>query len=144
MFDYEDLRQRLEIAGFNETHPIAVSVLNLAVTLDNENLSIEQRKIVFDLFSDYGIQQLEELPLEDLKNTSWREFDYGNVVIGDFVRVKANAYTAETGLKHNGRLGILISMNAYRCKIKYIGNRIASTMIHPMSNLETIKKVYNR
>lgn len=144
MFDYEDLRQRLQAAGFDETHPIAISVLNLAVTLDNEQITKYNREIVFSLFSQYGLEQLNSIPLEDLEKTSWDDFDYGNTAVGAYVRVKPNAYDAKTGLKHNGRLGVLISMHSMRCKVKYIGDRVTTSMVHPMSNLETISRVYNR
>lgn len=144
MFDYEDLRKRLHVAGFDETHPIAVSVLNLAVTLDNEQLSHKDRELVFNLFSIYGIEQLKSIPSDILELTVWQDFDYGNTKIGDFVRVKQNAYDAKTAMRHNGKLGILISMHAMRCKVKYIGDRSTSNMVHPMSNLESINRVYNR
>lgn len=140
-FDYDDLKERLIVSGYTEDSEIHKTILRLAAVLDNEEISDLNRELVLELFSKTALDQLNELPLSFLSQNKWKVFDYGNVKKGDFVRVRYDAYDAPTGLKHNGRLGVLIDMKAWRCKVKYIGMPTDESMTHPMDNLESIRKV---
>jgi hypothetical protein len=140
-FDYDDLKERLIIAGFLENSEVFNAVTNLAATLDNEEISDINREIVLEIFSKTALEQINKLPKEFLSKNKWMIFDYGNVKKGDYVRVRYDAYDSPEGSKHNGRLGILIDMKAWRCKVQYIGMPQAETMVHPMDNLESIRKI---
>lgn len=141
LFDHDDLKNRLTIAGYDENTPVGHAILKLAFVLDNEEISDIKKQLVLDLFSKTGLEQLNSIPVDFLSKNKWVLFDYGNVKKGDFVRVRYNAYDSVTGEKHNGRLGVLIDMKAWRCKVKYIGMPTEELMTHPMDNLESIKKV---
>lgn len=140
-FDYDDLRERLALAGFLENPEVFQAVTNLAVVLDNEEISDTNRETVLKVFSQLALEQLNKLPKEFLSKSKWMPFDYGNVKKGEYVRVRFNAYDSDEGSKHNGRLGILIDMKAWRCKVQYIGMPQTEIMDHPMDNLESIRKV---
>lgn len=139
-FDYDDLAERLNLVGYPDGHNIFETILKLAVVLDNEELSDYERDLVLNLFSTTGLKQISSLPKDFLSKTKWKPFDYGNVKIGDFVRVSLDSYDSETGKKHNGRVGVLIDMRARRCKVKYIGLSTQEFMTHPMENLESLQK----
>jgi hypothetical protein len=140
-FDYDDLKERLITSGYLEDSEVYTTVLKLAAVLDREEISDLNRELVLQVFSKTALEQLNDLPLEFLSKNKWKVFDYGNVKKGDFVRVRYDAYDSETGQKHNGRLGILVDMKAWRCKVKYIGMPTEESMTHPMDNLESIQKV---
>jgi hypothetical protein len=140
-FDYDDLEERITQLGFNKDTPVFKSIAKLAAVLDQDELSDTEREIVLTLFSSKGLEQVNNLPKEVLSKTKWIPFDYGNVKIGDFVRVRFDAYDSDTGVKHNNRLGILVSMAAWRCKVQYIGIPGAELMPHPMEKLESLQKV---
>lgn len=140
-FDYDDLKERLIIAGYAEGSEVFKAITNLAIVLDNEEISDINREIVLELFSKTALDQINSLPKDFLSKNKWMIFDYGNVKKGDYVRVRYDAYDSITGAKHNGRLGILIDMKAWRCKVQYIGMPSVETMVHPMDNLESIRKV---
>lgn len=141
LFDHEDLQERLAMAGYAEDEGISKAVMKLAFVLDNEELSDTHKELVMNLFNKTTLDQIKALPLEFLGKNKWVPFDYGNVKKGDYVRVRYGAYDSETGQKHNGRLGTLIDMKAWRCKVQYIGMPNEEPMTHPMDNLESIKKV---
>lgn len=140
-FDQDDLKERLSMAGYPEDSEISRAVTKLAFVLDNEDLSDVHKELVLSLFNKTTLDQINALPLEFLSKNKWGPFDYGNVKKGEYVRVRYDAYDAETGQKHNGRLGILLDMKAWRCKVQYIGMSNEELMTHPMDNLESIKKV---
>lgn len=140
-FDYDDLKERLVIAGFKEDSEVFRAVCNLAIVLDNEEISDTSREVALEVFSKTALNQINSLPKDFLSKNKWMIFDYGNVKKGDYVRVRFDAYDSKTGAKHNGRLGILIDMKAWRCKVQYIGMPQVETMVHPMDNLESIRKI---
>jgi hypothetical protein len=75
---------------------------------------------------------------------AWRDFDYGNVKLGEFVRIKPDAYDSPSGVRHNGLVGILAFMNGGKCTVKYIGLASGNSQPHPMEKLDSLKGGYNR
>lgn len=140
-FDHDDLKERLALAGYSDDSEVGHAILKLAFVLDAEEITDIKKQLVLELFTKTGLEQLKALPIDFLSKNQWVLFDYGNVKKGDFVRVRYDAYDSITGEKHNGRLGVLIDMKAWRCKVKYIGMPQEEAMTHPMDNLESIKKV---
>lgn len=140
-FDYEDFQRRLVFAGYEKDSEVYTTIMRLAVVLDNEEISDTSREIVLNLFSKSALDQLIEVPTNVLGQTVWKSFDYGNVQKGEYVRVRLDAYDSLTGQKHNGRVGILMDMAAWRCKVKYLGMPGIEIMTHPMDNLESLQKV---
>lgn len=142
MLSYEDFDSLIKIVGL-EGSKEQEALLSLFATLAACDLSKEQARQVLEIFSTEGLQQLQDTPEHVLK-AEWRDdFYYGNVKIGDYVRVKQGVYPeSETGARHEGRVGILISMVNYRCTVRYIGLHAGNTMIHPMKNLESMKREY--
>lgn len=136
--DFEHLVSSIGLEGSKEQE----ALLSLFATLSYSGLSEQQARQVLEIFSLEGLQQLEVTPSKVLE-CSWIPFDYGNVKIGDYVRVRKGVYgDSESGVRHEGRVGILIAMSNYRCSIRYIGLHMGNTMIHPMQNLESMKREY--
>lgn len=138
MFNYPELSKRVRAAGYDdEVHDAIVS---LAVTLDKYSLTDEQKSVVFEFISETGRTKLAALP-EQVLDADWEDFNYGNVKIGDYVRVKPDAYDSRTGSKHNGLVGILAKASARRFYVAYLGLDVGTTMPHPESSLQSLRWV---
>lgn len=141
--DFDGLRAKLEALGFDGTHKDDESVIQALVavhlTLESLNLSKDAERAILDLLSD---TEWESLP--DISESSWQDFDYGNVKLFDLVRVKPDAYDSDTGAKHNSLVGILTDMRGGQCTVKYIGLASRNSQRHPKEKLDSLKGVYNR
>lgn len=143
MFDYKDLEDRLIAIGFDDDHPdgqkIRETLLAVAVTIDHYDLSEIGMEAVSELISAAGRRRLREVPQSVLNGSDWEDFAYGNIKVGDFVRVKRDAYDSPTGIVHNGLVGILGFVSGRRCTVNYIGLQSGTTLRHPMDKLESLK-----
>lgn len=141
MLSFDRYKEVVDVLGVDEKSK--ETLLSLFVTLQESGLSVEQAKDVLEIFSPSGMEQLGKVPTEVI-NAEWREdFDYGNVKIGDYVRVIPGSYEdSATGKKHGGRIGILVFMKSYMCTVRYIGLHSGNTMIHPMKRIQSQKKRY--
>lgn len=141
MIDHKMLKEKLSAIGYDGTRPtdakIVEALLAVTVTLESYQLSEEQQDTVLDLLTLAGQDKLSHLP--DIQEDSWENFNYGNVKIGDFVRVKRDAYDSDSGKVDNGLVGILTYMSHGRCSVKYIGLSSGKVALHPMDNLESLK-----
>lgn len=144
--DYKNLRAKLVSLGYNGDHADDESVIQALVavnlTLESFGLSGDAQEAVLDLLSTNGRDGMEKVP--EITEDSWQNFDYGNVKLLDFVRVKRNAYESESGAKHNGLVGILTYMRSGQCTVDYIGLASGTSQRHPMEKLDSLKGVYNR
>jgi len=136
MFDYNALANFYYAMGFRPE--IVDAVVSLATVLDRHELTDSQKETVFELLSKAGQESMRKVP-EKVITGNWGEFDYGNVKIGDYVRVKPDAYDSASGAKHNGRVGILKHMSHNRCVVEYVGAEGGESLAHPMSNLESVR-----
>lgn len=135
--EFDELTEAVGLSGSSEKE----ALLSLFATLAASNLSEEQARTVLEVFSLEGLQSLRDTPERVLK-AQWEPFSYGNVKIGDYVKIKSGVYSdSQTGIKHEGRIGVLVSMFARRCRIRYIGLHAGTIMDHPMENLESMKRV---
>lgn len=143
--DYDGLREKLEglgYAGLRETDESLIQALvAVHLTLETLGLSEAARGAVMDLLSATGRDALKTAPI--FGEDAWRDFDYGNVKLGEFVRVKPDAYDSPTGSRHNGLVGILVIMNAGKCTVNYIGLASGNIHPHPMEKLDSLKRGYN-
>jgi hypothetical protein len=136
VFDYLELRRTVGSLGYSQD--VTNAVVAAAVALDQYPLSDADKGAVFELLSDAGRKKLGDLP-EKLVTGRWREdFDYGNVKIGDYVRVRPGAYDSDTGSKHNGKVGVLASVAARLATVEYIGDGNGRVIKHPISNLQSL------
>lgn len=136
--DHEGLKAKLASIGYDEDSELVKAILAVHVTLSSYKLPPEDRSVALELLSKSGRKALESTPSFD--ENSWRDFDYGNVKIGDFVRVKKDAYDSPTGVRHNGLVGVLKFMSNNQCSVEYIGLASGNTMKHPMGRLESLKR----
>lgn len=136
MFDYNALGETYTALGFPAE--VVSALTSMASVLDKHKLTDAQKDTVFALLSDAGRESVKDVPEKALKG-EWRDFDYGNVTIGNYVRVKPDAYDSESGAKHNGRVGILKYMAHNRCTVDYVGAELGEAMAHPMTNLESLR-----
>lgn len=144
--DHDGLRAKLASLGYSglreSDESLVQALVAVKLTLSTLELSQGAQEAVLDLLSADGRQALGATPL--FEEDQWMSFDYGNVKIGDFVRVKPDAYDSESGSRHNGLVGILVHMNAGKCTVKYIGRASGNKQPHPMEKLDSIRGRYNR
>lgn len=138
--DYKGLKDRLDQIGLGEDHPegpkVSDALIAILLTLESFDLSEDSAKTILNLISSEGRRQLKSTPT--FGDDSWRDFDYGNVSVGSYVRVKKDAYDSETGRKHNGLVGILGGVRGYSADIRYIGLATGNSMKHPLEKLESL------
>lgn len=141
--DHDGLKEVLNAIGLNENHPegseAADAVLALLATLDAFEITNETKAQILSLVSSEGRRELSEVPAAVISE-SWIDFDYGNVVIGDYVRVKPDAYDSDSGRKHNGRVGKLTYVRGYQCSIEYTGLATGNSIKHPTEKLQSLKR----
>jgi len=144
--DFEGIREDLVALGYTGEHRDDESVIQglvaVHLTLETLELSKAAREAILDLLSATGREDLNNLP--DLSEESWQDFDYGNVRLFNLVRIKHDAYDSDTGVKHNGLVGVLTDMRGGQCTVKYIGLASRSSQRHPMEKLDSLKYGYNR
>jgi hypothetical protein len=138
MFYYPELSRRVKAVGLDG--PVHDAVVSVAVALDMFDLTDQQKAVVFDVISTTGRRKLAALP-ERLIEGEWEDFNYGNVKIGDYVRIKPDAYDSPEGSKHNGLVGILTRAAAYRYFVEYLGESYGNSQYHPMSSLQSLRWV---
>lgn len=136
--NYQKLEQKLRALGHSEN--TVAAVVSAVVSMDKYGLSEAEKYAAYSLMSTEGFEALRELP-EAVADGEWIDFDYGNVIIGDYVRVKKDAYTSVSGVNHNGKVGRLTKMYGGKCTIDYIGLDTGTSMPHPWQLLDSLKKV---
>ena len=129
---YDYFRNRFKSLGFvrEGDDTMIDALIAVMLTLQSFNLSGDEKEQVVKAF-------LGKAPV--LPQGEWVGFDYGNVRVGDYVRVRKDAYTSDTGVKHNGLIGILRHVYGGRCTVEYFGLEAGNTMTHPMDFLESYR-----
>lgn len=138
MMHYQQLEKTLRALGHSEK--TVAAVVSATVSMDKYGLSDDEKYAAYSLMSTVGFEALRKLP-EAVVDGEWIDFDYGNVIIGDYVRVKKDAYTSVSGVNHNGKVGQLVKMYGGKCTIEYIGLDTGTSMPHPWQLLDSLKKV---
>ena len=138
MLNYKELEKRLQALGHNDN--VVSALVSAMVSIDKYDLSDTEKYELYSLLSATGFEAVRSLP-DAVAEGKWVDFDYGNVTFGDFIRVKKDAYTSASGVKHNGKVGRLTYMHGGKCMIKYIGLDTGDDMAHPMTSLESLKRV---
>lgn len=139
MIDMGDFRNKMTIAGVETDSDLYNALSEAMVVLSAWNLSEADLKFGLSLISEYGLKQLDKLPL--IPEDAWVPFDYGNVRPGEFVKVAPNAYDSTTGAVHNNRLGVVIEVSGHRATVRYITDKVHTNMRHPISRLLSLKYV---
>lgn len=103
--DYQWVREQLQ------AHKIRVgvgnTVLELLAAWEKGKHSSKQNQEVIELFAKFA----QNIPLtEEAPDETWVPAQPGNIVVGDVVRVKIDAFTDETGRIHNGRRGKVVAV----------------------------------
>lgn len=144
--NHDGLREKLESIGYSglreSDESLVQALVAVHLTLESLELSEAAQGVVLDLLSTTGRKALESTPV--FGGDAWRDFDYGNVKLGEYVRVKPDAYDSESGNRHNGLVGVLTYMTGGKCTVKYIGLASGNSQPHPMEKLDSLKGVYNR
>lgn len=142
--DYEDLQSQLEAIGYDphskSSAKIIDSMIGMCLTLAEYDLSESELATALSLMQPES-RLVMGAWAQAHTGVLWSDFDYGNTKIGDYVRVKKDAYDSKSGETHNGLVGKLSHMRGGKCTVEYIGLGAGSTSYHPMNNLETIKLV---
>lgn len=112
-------------------------LLELRAVIDLHGLSEHESSQLLDIISSTGMEEVNKLSL--LSEDSWGDFEYGNTIPGDYVRVRPDSYDSITGHKHNGRVGKITNISGRRVRIRYLGIKQSSSMDHPISNLQSPK-----
>lgn len=132
-----EIAEKLLALGYSKNSPEFLAIMDALVAISLYNLNDTQLKTVLDLLSSSGYMEVINTPL--YSDEAWEDFNYGNIVVGDYVRVKPGSYDSELGSNHNGLVGTLINIKARRCTVRYIGRKGVSTMQHPIQNLQSLK-----
>ena len=103
--DYQWVREQLQ------AHKIRVgvgnTVLELLAAWEKGKHSSKQNQEVIELFTKFA----QNIPLtEEAPDETWVPAQPGNIVVGDVIRVKIDAFTDETGRIHNGRRGKVVAV----------------------------------
>lgn len=136
MFDYAKLRETYEAIGYSGA--LVEALVSVAVVLDKYQLPDSEKEVVFNLLSEAGRNKVADLP-DALLGQHWEPFNYGNVKIGDYVRVRPGSYDSSTGQRHNGLVGKLLHMASRRCLVDYLGEEAGRQIRHPMEFLDSLK-----
>jgi hypothetical protein len=144
--NFNGLREKLTNLGYTglreDDESLIQALSALYLTLETFELSEAAREAILGFLSATGREDLESTPI--FGEDAWMSFDYGNVKLGEFVRVKSDAYDSPTGARHNGLVGILSHMSAGKCTVSYIGLASGNSQHHPMEKLDSLKRGYNR
>lgn len=135
---YKELENKLEALGHTENTVKAIT--SAMASMDKYDLSEAEKHAAYSLLSEVGMEALESLP-EAVAAGEWVPFDYGNVNIGDYARVKKDAYTSPSGVNHNGKVGRVAHAYGGRFTLSYIGLDTGKGFPHPMDKLESLKRV---
>lgn len=136
MFDYLKLKTQFSALGYRSE--VVTALVSIAVTLDKYDLTDSEKETVYELLSQSGREKTAILP-DKLLDGNWEPFNYGNVKVGDYVRVRPDAYDSDTGRRHNGLVGILTRMSGHKCSVEYLGEATGNAIKHPMDNLESLR-----
>lgn len=103
--DYQWVREQLQ--SRQTKVGVGNTVLDLLAAWEKGKHSSKQNKEVIELFTKLA----QNIPLiEDASNETWVPAQPGNIVVGDVVRVKIDAFTDDTGRIHNGRKGKVVAV----------------------------------
>lgn len=142
--DYQNLQKQLESLGYDpvgkESSKIIKAVIAACLSLAEAGLSKESLKTALNLLQPDSRMAMDAW-FREHEEVQWGEFDYGNTKIGDFVRVKKDAYDSSSGEPHNGLVGKLTYMRNGKCTVEYIGLGAGNSSFHPMEKLESMKRV---
>lgn len=136
--NYKDIEHKL--AALGHTEKTVEGVVSAMVAIDKVGLSDDERYAAYSMLSNVGMDVLNSVP-DRVASGEWVDFELGNVAVGDYVRVKKNAYTSVSGVNHNGKVGRLARMHGGKCTINYLGLDTGDGMLHPYGFLESLKRV---
>lgn len=136
--NYKELEQKLTALG--HTEKTVEGIVSAMVAMDKVGLNDDEKYAAYSLLSSVGMDILNAVP-DWVAKGEWVDFQLGNVAVGDYVRVKKNAYTSDSGVNHNGKVGRLARMHGGKCTINYLGLDTGDGMLHPYGYLESLKRV---
>jgi hypothetical protein len=88
---------------------VGKAVLKMLKTWEEIDLDPAQSQQVFEILSKVGLgHSLVTINPEEL----WVDTQRGQLVVGDIVRVRHNAFDGELGYLHNGRRGIVVAIRS--------------------------------
>ncbi len=103
--DYQWVREQLQ--AHKTRVGVGNTVLALLAAWEKGKHSSKQNQEVIELFAKFA----QNIPLtEEAPDETWVPAQPGNIVVGDVIRVKINAFTDETGRIHNGRRGKVVAV----------------------------------
>ncbi len=103
--DYEWVRAQMQAAKTKVG--VGNATLKLLEAWENLTLSAPQSKEVVALFAELALVHSIQ---PEVKDEVWVDAQAGQITVGDEVRVKADAYTGDTGTMHNGRRGKVVGI----------------------------------
>lgn len=139
MLDLGSFRDRLTNLGVETDSDLYHALCDAVVALSYWNLSESDQITALNTISEYGLSKMTSTPI--IPDDAWVPFDYGNVRPGEYVKVAPDAYSSDTGAKHNGRLGVVTEVSGHRASVRYITDPSHSLMRHPIDRLLSLKYV---
>lgn len=105
--DYDWVKQQFAEAKIRVG--VGKATIKLLETWENLDLSPAQAKEVASVFSRLA---LTHTIVETPKNEIWAPVMRGNIVVGDVVRVKQDAFDGKKGVLYNGRSGSITAIRS--------------------------------
>jgi hypothetical protein len=107
--NYDWVRQQLQEAKVKVGSGNAVLRL-LELWESMEKLTPNLAKEAAEVFSKLAVGKPLVSPVEDAPDEQWVPVQPGKIVVGDEVRVLADAFTDKAGILHNGRRGRVVAV----------------------------------
>lgn len=103
--DMKWIKEQLQAAKVRK--PVGDATMKLIETIDEIELDDEQREQVIEMFAKLARGHAH---IKVNKKEVWIAARPGDIRVADEIRVRADAYTGELGMFHNGRRGVVVGV----------------------------------
>jgi hypothetical protein len=103
--DMKWIKEQLQAAKVRK--PVGDATMKMLELLDSIEINEDQREQAVEMFSKLARGHAH---VKINKNETWVPARPGDIKVADEVRVKADAFSGETGTLHNGRRGVVVGV----------------------------------
>jgi len=98
---------KIQLQAAKVRKPVGDATMKLIEFLDSIDLPEEHREKTVEMFSKLA---LGHVFVKNKKDEIWVQARPGDIKVTDQVRVRAEAFSGETGTLHNGRRGVVVGV----------------------------------
>jgi hypothetical protein len=103
--DIKWIKEQLQAAKVRK--PVGDATMKLVELVDSTELTEEQREQTIEMFAKLARGHAH---VKINKKETWLPARPGDIKVADRVRVKADAFTSDAGVLHNGRSGVVVGV----------------------------------